>query len=387
MEGTGRVEDQILRQVVSSLLAEDSDALAQLVSQFPEQTKKVLEQELAREGLAGFGYIKLRSLANKIPMPAETLTTLEQLYISQWATNKRRLPELKKILDVLTAAKLETIVLKGAPFEQRYFKDIGQKSWGDIDILVHGKSQLEQADTILQTHGYTRTSITLFSKSFSANFFHALNYRKENLWIDLHWTIRPHFSWSLDDSRIWGDNQEVNVEGISCRALSDEYTLLTLLLSIFTDIPVGYLRLKTYIDCHAVMVLIENADGWETFFTNRAKEHLLPITVNTLDLVSTYLGLQSSLPRLSRQLDKHSNLVLFKTSEEKCKVLLRSPHRIARKVQTLRYRIWALRLYDANLLRCIAWDVFAKPVRILLQNDWVSNIARFPSRVLKKIHR
>jgi hypothetical protein len=64
------------------------------------------------------------------------LWILKSAYRHQWLVNQQRIAAAGRALRILSAAGIETMVLKGAALALRHYKDLGARPMYDVDILV-----------------------------------------------------------------------------------------------------------------------------------------------------------------------------------------------------------------------------------------------------------
>lgn len=64
------------------------------------------------------------------------LSVLKSSYRHQWLVSQQRLAAAARALEILARSRIRTMVLKGAPLAQRYYRDVGARPMYDVDVLV-----------------------------------------------------------------------------------------------------------------------------------------------------------------------------------------------------------------------------------------------------------
>jgi hypothetical protein len=239
----------------------------------------------------------------------------------------------------------------------------------DVDILVR-HSDIERADKILLANGFKRRSYLLLGKRATVNFTHHFEYSKPGLKLELHWVLARHFSFRIDYEKLWKQKHAFLFRKKSYGVLAEDQELVMQFLSIFTDIPLGTLALKQFVDVyHIVKKLNYDKAGWECFLEDRKKESLLLISLNVLDLVLSVLGCGGDFPALALVLADYESQIRLKDPALKKKLA------VSKKV-SLKTRLWAFRLCEANIFQSFAWWAVSLPFRLLAYPGWTAKFSR-----------
>ena len=119
-----------------------------------------------------------------------SIALCKSIYRHTWLANHIQLVMLKKALDLLHCASIQTCLLKGATMTLQYYQDAGLRSMGDVDILV-SRSDAKQAIQLLMRAGWD--SILDDVQGELDKFIHRTHAiilrNKEGHIVDLHWTI------------------------------------------------------------------------------------------------------------------------------------------------------------------------------------------------------
>lgn len=99
-------------------------------------------------------------------LPEELVLYLEEITIINRNRNLTIIEEIKAISSLFNINKIEHVFLKGAALlVSDYYKDVGERMVGDIDVLVHPKHLFNARDLLLE-HSYLEASLSLTDKYF-----------------------------------------------------------------------------------------------------------------------------------------------------------------------------------------------------------------------------
>ncbi|WP_428658458.1 nucleotidyltransferase family protein [Runella sp.] len=111
------------------------------------------------------------------------LPALRDAYRNTWMRNQKLLHRAQKVIQTCNEAGISTMLLKGIPMSLHYYKDIGVRPMGDVDILVPWE-ELEPAIEILKKFGNNPDPIEFKYK----HLIHAVHcFDEGGIDIDLHW--------------------------------------------------------------------------------------------------------------------------------------------------------------------------------------------------------
>ena len=317
--------------------------------------------------LSGYLYLHIKGTPIEDVLPQEFLEHLGERYSLQRQRCDDALREAVLIYDTFKAAHQDVLFLKGSFVAQQFYGDIHQRSYWDVDILIP-RDNLTVADQLLRNVGFKRLSMVLVSNGAMTRFTHTYDYFKriadetrpgyqKVMPLDLHWGLRTHFSFHLDNESIWKQQEECQLEGRSFRVLSAEYTLVLNMLGIFFDIELGTIRLKSFVDLYKMLEMMDPNMDWDVFFKKRTQENIFLITINVIDLVLSVLDCRSKFPRISLYIEKNRRLIRLMDTRDKYRLLDRSRVSVSN-------RKWAHSLYQAPVLQSYLWALISLPFRI-----------------------
>jgi hypothetical protein len=255
---------------------------------------------------------------------------------------------------------LDLLVLKGFYFAERLYGGIDRRPQHDLDVLVRPRD-FRRALASLRALGFERRKHDLHST--------ALN--RDDLQVDVHRHLRWAPAFAIDEAALWRTALDVVVQGTPVRTLSDDYTLVFLLLAAFEDLGQGLVKLKQLLDLHLLLRAMDATTDWEAFFARRSAENLLAIAVNVLAVCMDVFEARAELPALAAALDRRGELRVLAGRDEALRLV--GSH--AKNRESL---VWFGRVYPGSLAHWLVWFwAFGFPGNLVrLRPDWVRSHAR-----------
>jgi hypothetical protein len=321
--------------------------ISELVSSF---------QYAERHQLLGFLYAAILHGKQQRILPPRLLEQARLAYLRQWNRNERLTRDLGSLSELLDSAGVEALSVKGPLLAHRLYGDLGARSMSDLDLLVkpHDVNRVEQ---LLQGAGYDRTSGLLLGRRLSCFFTHHFSYCRTGTIVEIHWALQRHFSFEIDYRRVWEESIELRLLGRGFRAPSDEYQLVVQLLGAFTDLQVGRLVLKPFLDAYRLLKTLAGRLDWEQFFDRRKRERLSRICGYVLSLLLELMECGEEFPSLAAYLDR-----VHPGSRRWADVAIRYACDGSRF--DLRQKLTALLLYETSLPGALGWWALSLPFRI-----------------------
>jgi len=272
--------------------------------------------------------------------------------------NERLLRHTAEVQGLFDAAKIDAMVPKGPHLATYLYGDIGQRSSGDVDFLLRDSNDIERADEMLQREGFERRSIAVLGGRVFRAFTYESEYRRDDLHLDLHWALRRHFALHLDYAGFWKRRDTLNLHGRDVYLPSDPDLLWCLILTTFTDVQHGKVKLRAFIDLWLMVRRLHDQD-WDAFLSARQREGLSRITHGVMNMLFALLGNREEFSALSRALETTATSIQ-KLDEESALVLLRGSD------TSYRNRFWGFELYDAPLWKSVGWALLSAPMKALV---------------------
>ena len=310
---------------------------------------------IAQHQLRGTVYPILANSPVCEAFPSDLIDRLESFYSRQRAKNEQMIRELKLLSSAFSRAGQGFILLKGPHLAQRYYGSLDSRVFWDIDILVK-RNELAHAAQLLTRSGFKRTSHILLNKALTIYFTHALDFSKGGVAVDLHWALRNRPSYKFDYQDIWGKKRPFYLDDTLLYVLSDQHALVLNLISIFNDLEVGKLRLKSLIDLYMMTKAMDGSVDWNQFLADREPENVLKISVNVLNLFLTLFNSHGEFPDIASAVSRRRGLLEFTDPRTIEKLITHS--RVG-----LTHRIRVARLYQVSRSRLLVWWILSSPFR------------------------
>ena len=291
----------------------------------------------------------------------QAVESLRRSFLTQWRWNLLLLGQMAELDAKLRESRREVIFLKGLHLAEEYFGQLAARQVSDIDVLIADRHELRSFEEILHSLRYRRRSRILGSRALMTRYTHNMEFDGPLAPLDLHWVLCQHPSFALDYPDIWRRKRRVRVRDVEFLALDIEHELILQFLSIHTDVQVGILRLKAFVDLHAMLKRLDQILRWEAFFARCAEERLLRISINVLDLALDVLDCRDEFETLAESLAHHRDLLVLDDLGSKLELFRGTGDALT----------WALRLYDTSPHRAYFWWGRALPFRLAQSSRWV----------------
>jgi hypothetical protein len=237
----------------------------------------------------------------------------------------------------LALAEVPALLLKGLYFGQRLYGALDLRPQFDVDVLVQ-RPLLGRAVRVLRRCGFARTAYDL----------HSVTLVRHGVKVDLHRSLRSAPAYRLNEDEFWSRAREVVIAGRRVPTLSDEHTLVLLILSSFEDLGQGMLKLKQLLDLFLLLREVDGTSDWERFLARRERENLFAVSINLLALVLDAFEARDRLPRLDAALRPHSDRICH-ADREAALALIAAPRKASANLA------WFARVYPGSMAHYLAW--------------------------------
>jgi hypothetical protein len=307
-----------------------------------QDAAQVVEMLASRHRAGPFLAARLKDSAAWEALPKAARERLNKSADLQAAAARDCLAHLAELQGILGNAGCRHLVLKGPELGMRFFGGADARGYRDVDVLVEEQDR-EKACSALEKAGYHRLSRWLLGGGISSRFNHAVDYRKADRLLDLHWCVSRAPGVGIETHALFVRSVSVEIGAQVFQVLSPEDELSVLLISTFADIQRGYLRLQSFIDIAQVMKFLPET-GWSAFLQRQSSQRTEGMSRAVLALVISLFELEPLHPAL---LD---SLGALPSKKDAMSVLLPSPGgRLAKRwslphlpVDPLHYSIWWL---------------------------------------------
>lgn len=357
----------LLLKLFGYIVKEDRQGAAQLLKS--EDVDFVSFNKFAwGNHIAGTMYSILSVSELRTLFPRELLESFKASYLEQWTKNERLLNEISSLSEIFDWAGKDVIFLKGPFLAERFYGNIDRRAISDIDLLVK-KEEIDVIDRMLEKNGYLRKSFIFPKRALATYFTHHFEYERNGIELDLHWNLSVHFSFSINYERLWRENKLYEFHGKKYRVLSDEYELVFQILSIFRDMELGTITLKSFLDVYMILKHTGGSTDWDEFFACRRNEGVYKISINILDMALWLLDCRSEYAELAIYIDQNGRLIKARDSDQKLGLLNRSGFSFKNKE-------WALGLYSTSPLFSFLWWVVSLPFKLPVYRQSSSKLFR-----------
>jgi Uncharacterised nucleotidyltransferase len=171
----------------------------------------------------------------------ELINLFKGVHRYSWARNQMLLAPMMPVVAVLERAGVQTMLLKGAAFVADRRLDAGMRSMNDVDVLVRS-DRVGEAITVLLESGLTPVGEVppWYVEEYAPRFVPSHGFRDvHDRQLDLHWHVLHASCQAGADDEFWAAAQDIELLGVSTRALcaSDELLLVILHGLRWNEIP------------------------------------------------------------------------------------------------------------------------------------------------------
>lgn len=325
----------------------------------PDRMAKTLEavedwswfcREVWRHGVAASVHAALQPRPDILP-PSVAKTLADMVRIQQIrALEQRR--ELCRLAEIMAAADLPLLAMKGPLLSQILFDDAGHRCGLDLDILVPPQTIAESEDQLVQA-GYRRTAPVRQPSPLQMRMLRrrdcATTFRRSRVAVDLHWRLFANpYLLDLPFDRLWREATQPLPDVPSVRHLDGPDLLLYLAAH---GAKHQWTNLKWLED---VVVLAERR-GPAVVDAALERAHplgLAPVVISTLNLGTRLLGgpaVPIQQTELTPQVTRLSRAALKSLAETTTPGTARQ-RRVAAKVFLRQARLKSTRPYRVRLL-------------------------------------
>lgn len=209
---------------------------------------------------------------------------LKEEYVQTWYNNELLFHELAALLRSFQAQGIETVVLKGAALALHYYKDVGLRPMGDVDILVRPQ-QARLAIKLLHEAGWKsiyESPKVLISYQHAVEFSNGRGHR-----FDLHWRVLWDGRQEISDNDFWESTLPIEINGSPTSILNPTDQLLHVCVhgAAWNDLP----PLRWVADAAIIMRTARSEINWERLIKQlRMRRLMLPIR-DTLGYLQNFL--------------------------------------------------------------------------------------------------
>lgn len=266
------------------------------------------------------------------------------------------------------AAGIDHLHLKGLFLAERFYDDPRRRKQHDVDVLV-APEDFERAIAPLARVGFDMQTganakplerrLAKMRRRGKARAPQTLTFvRGDGAELDLHCRLKSRTFPGIDESEVWAERQRFGALGGSFETLSDDHTLMLLLVSLCADLRRGAGKGKHFLDLYLVLREIHGATDWERFFARRAAQGLEKVCVNLLVLFLVLWECGDEFPALREALARRGASSELRDRREALAI-------VTRKRRSLANRMWFRRLAPGSKASYWGWRLTADLPRTL----------------------
>lgn len=224
--------------------------------------------------------------ASTLPLGPAVADGLAQVAAARRALVPLQLLELARVRDVLDAAGIRHLVIKGPALAQQTLGDQGGRGPGDLDLLVDPNS-VESVAGLLLTHGWTAPGPLPSSGRWAwRRIVHTSNeqaFLGASCTVDLHWRLDPTLDALPDFAELWSRRVPVEIGGTVAMTLGLRDALAHACLNAARD---EWRWLRLLVDVHRLAGL---EAAWHGFTPSR-------LQLRSLAVAEAQVGLPAAVP-------------------------------------------------------------------------------------------
>ena len=309
-----------------------------------------------RQQIGGLTYLLLEDFAAKASLSRGFLIGLRGCYLDQWARTERLRLALGELGDVFARLQEPFLVLKGLALAHRFYGSYQSRATGDLDVLLP-RARAHQIADALEREGLTRLSPRYDAEASAFDHVHHVEFSISGSSVELHHALRVHATFRIDEQRVWKEAISLEIQGDRYSTLSDEDALLLHLLGFHTDIQIGQVTARWFVDLHQILLRWAPADSWTGFLERRRADGTYKICLNALTAFVVIARSDERFPELSDALARCRADIVLAPDRHAYLDLVRAGSLVTRKT-------WPLRQYEGGLARATSWWLSGLPRRI-----------------------
>jgi len=269
----GTVSAQFIRTCINARFGVTESQLAVLVSDWHETEWEFFLSESAAEKIQPLLY---EELAGKQLLPQSIEGVLENEYQSSAQKNLFLLHELGNVINCLSQAGIEAVVLKGAALLENIYGNIAARPMLDLDLLIK-KEQVPRAVQLLLEEGYHQDiEPQAGSALLYENELLLLKSGIKPIQLEIHWHLfdSPYYQREVNLDWFWEQSSSVEFGNFRGRIFRPEALLLHLfghLALHHSDQP----SILWLVDLAEVLTAYKDLIDWDLVIEQAVEHHLV----------------------------------------------------------------------------------------------------------------
>ena len=194
-------------------------------------------REARENGISAVVYSKLNEIRKDCPyIPSFVFKKLKKVYYLNATQNSLIFEELGKVLEILSKAGLQVIVLKGAVLAEKIYRNLALRPMMDVDLLVK-KEDLFFFDKQMKILGYRPSDISVNDIDLTSTYLTTIDYRSlspNSPSFHVHWhfvnSTIPNESYikNIKIEDIWQNAENTKIAGAETLVMAPHHLLIHL---------------------------------------------------------------------------------------------------------------------------------------------------------------
>jgi len=204
-------------------------------------------------------------------VPGEVLRELNTAYRKTSLRNLLTHGQIQALVERVRASGIPMLLLKGSALSRWIYGDMGIRPMSDVDVLCR-EEDIRRLEGVLHRLGYAQRTTGSYSRLHAAvgqERSHLPPYdHPKGVRIEVHLNLfgKEGGDAGLMDS-VWRHAQDLTVDGLQFRTLSDEHMLLHLCLHLHHHITVGNIALYWFCDIFEFVRKMQGRMDWQAFWS------------------------------------------------------------------------------------------------------------------------
>ena len=326
-----------------------------------------------RHRLSGFLFSMLEDHPLRQSLPPSVLSHWKLRLQQQWVKNRMLMLETARLVNSFDAHGLELIHMKGPLMGQRLYGRPEVRSVSDIDLLVRYTSEVPLIERCLTACGYRRSSRLMVNHRCTRWFTYQLEYWKEGIPVELHWSFQRDPTLHFDLEQIWSNSGTQTLGRRVYRVLSAEDAAVAYMVSVPVDLRLGKLSARTLLEIRLLLEQMPAERTWDAWRARRVAEGTCRVSAAVLTCSLELFGKHPRLEAIAQALSpylRRSDCDLILTG-------LAAPSSLT----VWEWRWQCLKLSDGALPTSLAWWAISLPARLLAHPTETNRFLRSRGKV------
>lgn len=253
--------------LASKLYVSDEELLLmnKLLSEITDQ--QAFTVQLVKRGMAGLFLKKLSLLSNKTALNTESQFLIEQAHLRTINRSVLLYGHFSNVVQLLRNESIDVLVLKGACFAEKLYKDIGLRQFSDIDLLIRPENT-QKAVEVLRSAGYNYKEAIPVSDFIRAksDYVHLPPMVLNGVSVELH--VKLHKSaenYAVNIDKAWACAANEILNGENVLVLDTIHQLIHVALHAHKHFEEGNVNFTSFSDLVNLLITLQSDFDWHQF--------------------------------------------------------------------------------------------------------------------------